>query len=42
MVTHENQGGSGGQGPRLLEDPDGGCLPRIELRKAARELLGDA
>ena len=28
-------------GPRLLEDPDGGCFPRIELFQAGRELLGD-
>src|SRR5271166_6256105 len=41
MVTYQNHGGRGGEGPRLLEDPDGGCFPRMELLQAGSELLGD-
>ena len=41
MVTYENHGGGGGQRPRLLKDPDGGCFPRMELLQVGTELLGD-
>ncbi len=42
MVTHQNHGGSSGERPRLLQDSDGGCLPRTELLHAGGQLLADA
>ena len=41
VVTHQDHGGGGGEGPRLLEDPDGGCFPWMELLQAGSELLAD-
>jgi hypothetical protein len=41
VVTHQDHGGGRGEGPRLLEHPDGGCFPRVELLEAARELLAN-
>lgn len=41
MVAHENHGDGGGQRPGLLQDPDGGCFPRMEMVQPGSELVGD-